>query len=81
MAAELRWRYGCDWTTSNYWLAYWGSRSLLALMARGRNPVVLSVHHDLTVLAFALAVSLLTALVFGAIPAWRSLGTVRDRKL
>jgi predicted permease len=53
-------------------LAYWGSRSLLALMARGRNPVVLSVHPDLTVLAFALAVSLLTALVFGTIPAWRA---------
>jgi predicted permease len=53
-------------------LAYLGSRSLLALMARGRNPVVLSVHPDLTVLAFALAVSLLTALVFGTIPAWRA---------
>jgi ABC-type antimicrobial peptide transport system permease subunit len=39
-------------------LAYLGSRSLLALMARGRNPVVLSVHPDLAVLGFALAVSL-----------------------
>jgi predicted permease len=53
-------------------LAYWGSRSLLALMARGRNPVVLSVHPDLTVLIFALTVSLLTALIFGTIPAWRA---------
>jgi predicted permease len=53
-------------------LAYWGSRSLLALMARGRNPVVLSVHPDLAVLGFALAVSLLTVLVFGTIPAWRA---------
>jgi predicted permease len=53
-------------------LAYWGSRSLLALMARGRSPVVLSVHPDLAVLGFALAVSLLTTLVFGTIPAWRA---------
>jgi predicted permease len=53
-------------------LAYWGSSSLLALMAHGRSSVVLHVHPDLTVLAFALAVSLLTALVFGTIPAWRA---------
>jgi predicted permease len=53
-------------------LAYGGSRSLLALMARGRSPVVLSVHPDLTVLGFAVAVSLLTAFVFGAIPAIRA---------
>ncbi len=53
-------------------LAYWGSNSLLALMARGRDPVSLSVHPDLAVLAFALAVSLLTALIFGTIPAWRA---------
>ena len=53
-------------------LAYWGSHSLLALMARGRNPVTLSVPMDLTVLGFALAVALLTALVFGTIPAWRA---------
>jgi predicted permease len=53
-------------------LAFWGSRSLLALMAHGRSPVSLSVHPDPTVLAFALVVSLSTALVFGAIPAWRA---------
>jgi predicted permease len=53
-------------------LAYWGSRSLLALMARGRNPVSLTVHPDLTLLAFALGVSLLTAIVFGIMPAFRA---------
>jgi predicted permease len=41
-------------------------------MARGRNPVSLSVHPDLTLLAFALAVSVLTALVFGIMPALRA---------
>jgi len=53
-------------------LAYWGSSSLLAQMARGRSPVSLSVHPDLPVLTFTLAVSLLTALIFGTIPAWRA---------
>jgi predicted permease len=53
-------------------LAYWGSRSLLALMAQGRSPVVLSVHPDFTVLGFALALSLFTTLVFGTVPAWRA---------
>jgi len=53
-------------------LAFWGSRSLLALMAQGRSPVVLSVHPDLNMLGFALGVSLLTALTFGTIPAWRA---------
>ena len=53
-------------------LAYSSSSSLLALVARGRSPISLSVHPNLTVLGFALAVSLLTALIFGTIPAWRA---------
>ena len=53
-------------------LAYLGSSSLLALMTHGRSPVSLHLHPDLTVLTFALTVSLLTALVFGTIPAWRA---------
>jgi predicted permease len=53
-------------------LAYWGSHFLLALMARGRNPVSLDAHVDLSVLAFACGLSLLTALIFGTIPAWRA---------
>jgi predicted permease len=52
-------------------LAYWGNSLLLALMARGRTPLSLSARPDLKVLAFALGVSLFTALVFGTIPAWR----------
>ncbi|HTX75171.1 MAG TPA: ABC transporter permease [Terracidiphilus sp.] len=53
-------------------LAFWGSSSLLTLMAHGRNPVRLSIHPNLAVLAFALAVSLLTAIIFGILPAWRA---------
>jgi predicted permease len=53
-------------------LAYWASSSLLALMENGRTPLSLHVNPDLTVLSFALAVSLLTSLIFGTMPAWRS---------
>ena len=62
-------------------LAYLGSRSLLAMMARGRNPVSLSVHPDPTMLAFAVGVSLLTALVFGTIPALRAVDVNPSRGL
>jgi predicted permease len=53
-------------------LALWGGRWLLVLMAHGRSPVSLSVHADWTVLGFTLAVSSLTVLLFGIIPAWRA---------
>jgi predicted permease len=53
-------------------LAYWGSRTLLLLMSSGKNPLNISVRPDATVLAFTAAVSLLTALLFGLVPAWHS---------
>jgi predicted permease len=53
-------------------LAFWGISSLLALIAHGRNPVILNVHPNLTLLAFALLVSLFTAIIFGILPAWRA---------
>jgi predicted permease len=53
-------------------LAWIGSRALLAFMQHGRNPVTLRIHPDPAVLVFALSVTLLTAMVFGAIPAWRA---------
>jgi predicted permease len=53
-------------------LAYWGNSLLLALMARGRTPASLTAQPDLRMLGFALAVSLMTAVIFGTIPAWRA---------
>jgi predicted permease len=52
-------------------LAYWGLRVLLAV-APIDLPRLNEVHVDARVLLFALAISLLTGLVFGALPALRS---------
>jgi predicted permease len=52
--------------------AFLGSRFLLALLSHGSSPIHLSVRPDGTVLAFTLLVSVITALLFGMIPAWRA---------
>ena len=53
-------------------LAYWGLGALLAA-APIDLPRLNEVHIDARVLLFALAISLFTGLIFGALPAWRSL--------
>jgi predicted permease len=52
-------------------LAFWACGSLMALMRHMGTPIVLSVRPDLRVLGFTLAISVLTATLFGLIPAWR----------
>jgi predicted permease len=56
-------------------LAFWASRSLMALMRHMGTPIVLSVRPDFRVLGFTLAISVLTAILFGLIPAWRLVRT------
>ena len=56
-------------------LAFWASGSLMAVMTRMGSPIVLSVRPDLRVLGFTLAISVLTAILFGLIPAWQLLRT------
>ena len=53
-------------------VAAWVSRSLLVLMSHSRDQIVLSVRPDSSVLGFTLVVSLLTAFLFGMVPAWRA---------
>jgi predicted permease len=53
-------------------LAFWAGRSLLLLMAHSSAPILLNVRPDARVLIFTLALSLLTALLFGMVPAWRA---------
>ncbi|HEY6390173.1 MAG TPA: ABC transporter permease [Bryobacteraceae bacterium] len=53
-------------------LAYAGARALIALMSGVRGQVALDTRPDLTVLAFAAAIALGTALLAGAGPALRA---------
>jgi predicted permease len=53
--------------------AYWGSRLLVALMTQGSlTPVTLNLTPDLRVLALAISVAILTGILLGLAPAWRS---------
>ncbi len=56
-------------------LAFWAGGSLISLMKHTGAPIVLSVRPDLRVLGFTLAISVLTAILFGLIPAWRLMRT------
>jgi predicted permease len=53
-------------------LAWWGSRMLVRMVNTGSEPLTISVSPDLRVLAFTLAISLLSALIFGTAPAIRA---------
>jgi predicted permease len=50
-------------------LAYWATNLLLAMMSRGRGPIVLDVAPNARTLAFAAVVTIATAALFGLLPA------------
>jgi len=54
-------------------LSLWGVRLLLAML--GSEEISLTVSPDVRVLSFALAVCVLTGILFGIVPAWRSVRT------
>ncbi len=53
-------------------VAMWASRLLIGLLPAGDSPVDLSTSPDPRVLGFALAISVVTGIVFGLLPAIRS---------
>ena len=53
-------------------LAVWGSRSLVALLSRSNQVISLDLGLDGRVLAFTVAVCIVTGLLFGLAPAWRA---------
>ncbi len=52
--------------------AWWASEVLLVVVSGGSEPLPLKVAPDATVLAFTFAVTCLTALLFGTLPALRA---------
>jgi predicted permease len=54
-------------------LAQWADIALLRLVSRGPLPIPLDVHPDARILLFTLGVSVLTGVLFGLVPAFRSL--------
>ncbi len=53
-------------------LARWGDRLLLRMVSAGDTTVPLDVHLDMRVLAFAIAATLITGILFGLAPALRA---------
>jgi putative ABC transport system permease protein len=53
-------------------LAVWGGRALVALLSRSSHVISLDLGLDGRVLAFTVAVCVLTGLLFGLAPAWRA---------
>jgi predicted permease len=52
--------------------ASWGTSAIMRLFDANETPLMLDVAPDLRVLAFAMAVSLVTGIAFGLVPALRS---------
>ena len=50
-------------------LAYWATAALVAMMSRGRAPIVLDVAPNARTLAFTAVATLVTAALFGLLPA------------
>ncbi|HEU4690183.1 MAG TPA: ABC transporter permease, partial [Vicinamibacterales bacterium] len=53
-------------------LAGWGTRFVAALFSENQNPIVINAQPDGTVLLFVVALSILTGIVFGLVPALKA---------
>ncbi len=55
--------------------AHWSSDAIIGILSRGRSPIVLDVDPDFRLLTFTIGISLVTSLLFGALPALRTTQT------
>jgi predicted permease len=62
-------------------LSFWASRALQSFLSTTRDPVALDSHADLRMLGFTAAVTVLTALAFGLLPALRASDVAPDAAL
>jgi predicted permease len=62
-------------------LGYWGRNAIPRLMSSSWDTAAIQVRFDWEVFAFTLAVSLLTGLAFGFIPAWQATHTQANKEL
>ena len=53
-------------------LARWTTRLLVLYMSTGRTPIALDLAPNLRILMFTAAVSVVTGVLFGLVPAWRA---------
>ncbi|MGC2253141.1 MAG: ABC transporter permease, partial [Candidatus Acidiferrales bacterium] len=52
--------------------APWADSALLRMVSGGQTPIPLNIHADAKILAFTLAVAVLTGILFGLAPAYRA---------
>jgi len=68
-------------TTGGLFLAVWGSRLLVRLLSTASHPLDVNLSLDPHLLAFTIAVSVLTAVLFGLAPAFRATGIELNQTL
>jgi putative ABC transport system permease protein len=59
-------------TVAGVLLGMWGTRVLVSLLSTGRSVVSLDLTVDIRILVFTSAIAILTGVLFGIVPAWRS---------
>ena len=59
-------------TAAGVLLGMWGTRLLVSLLSTGRSVVSLDLTVDTRMLVFTSAIAILTGILFGIVPAWRS---------